>query len=88
MKHNHTLTSITLMLLLFRSIPATAQFKLIDEQDGKPVAGAYIFSNTGSLLGVSSGDGSVKKLDGTVTISNLHTKQRRWTHQRPAAQSA
>lgn len=71
MKHNHTLTRITLMMLLFRSIPATAQFKLIDEQDGKPVAGAYIFSNTGSLLCVSSGDGSVKKLDGTVTISDL-----------------
>lgn len=88
MKHNHTLTSITLMLLLFRSIPATAQFKLIDEQDGKPVAGAYIFSTTGNLLCVSSGDGSVKILDGTVTISNIAYETKTVDASKTSAQSA
>ena len=60
-----------LLFLLICSTAAKAQFKIVDEQDGKPVAGAYVFSSTGSLLCISDADGNIKKLDGTVTISNL-----------------
>lgn len=60
-----------ILVLLVCSTAAKAQFKIVDEQDGKPVAGAYVFSSTGSLLCISDADGNIKKLDGTVTISNL-----------------
>ena len=70
MKRTSTIISL-LACLLMCGIPARAQFKIVDEQDGKPVAGAYVFSSTGKLLCISDADGKIKKLDGTVTISNL-----------------
>ena len=72
MKRKPTIISlIACLLMLICSIPAKAQFKIADEQDGKPVAGAYVFSSAGSLLCISDADGNIKKLDGKVTISNL-----------------
>ena len=64
-------TIITLLLLLIGSVAANAQIRIVDEQDGKPVAGAYIFSSTGHLLCVSDADGNTKPLNGMVTISTL-----------------
>lgn len=48
-----------------------AQFRIVDEQDGKPVSGAYVFSSKGTLLCISDADGNVKLQEGMVTISNL-----------------
>lgn len=48
-----------------------AQFRIVDEQDGKPVSGAYVFSSKGTLLCISDADGNVKQQEGMVTISNL-----------------
>ena len=64
-------TIITLLLLLIGSVAANAQFKIVDEQDGKPIAGAYVFNSVGNLLCISDAEGNIKKLDGTITISNL-----------------
>lgn len=33
-----------------------AQFRIVDEQDGKPVSGAYVFSSKGTLLCISDAD--------------------------------
>lgn len=48
-----------------------AQFRIVDEQDGKPVSGAYVFSSKGTLLCISDANGNVKLQEGMVTISNL-----------------
>ena len=41
---------ITILLLCFSGTRACAQIRIVDEQDGKPVAGAYIFSSDNHLL--------------------------------------
>ena len=74
MKNNSLISPrkiLVLLLLLICSVAAKAQFKIVDEQDGKPVAGAYVFSSAGNLLCISDADGNIQKLDGTVTVSNL-----------------
>ena len=74
MKKNSHISPRSILFLLFLlvcSTAARAQFKIVDGQDGKPVAGAYVFSSTGSLLCISDADGNIRKLDGTVTISDL-----------------
>lgn len=63
----------TLAMLLLLAIPfrATAQLRIVDDNDGRPVQGAYIFGSNGTLLCISDADGKTKKLDGTITISNI-----------------
>ena len=72
-KKNMCLTDpiLTFLLLFLCSAAATAQIRIVDEQDGKPIAGAYIFSSDNHLLCISDANGNTKPLTGTVTISTL-----------------
>lgn len=61
--------AFAILLLLLSVVATRAQIKIIDEQDGKPIAGAYVFSSDNHLLCMSDADGNIKPLDGNVTIS-------------------
>ena len=50
---NRIISTIT-MLLCICWMPVCAQIRIVDEQDGKPVAGAYIFSSDNHLLCIRS----------------------------------
>ena len=72
MKHNRIAMMAFILILLFAGASQLkAQFRIVDEQDGKPVSGAYVFSSKGTLLCISDADGNVKLQEGMVTISNL-----------------
>ena len=62
---------LTFLLLFICLVTANAQIRIVDEQDGKPIAGAYIFSSDNHLLCISDANGNTKLLSGTVTISTL-----------------
>lgn len=71
-KNKNLLHYILAFLLLFIcSVTTNAQIRIVDEQDGKPIAGAYIFSSDNHLLCISDANGNTKPLSGTVTISTL-----------------
>lgn len=63
--------SLTTWLLLFFALPAWTQIRIVDEQDGQPVSGAYVFSSTNQLLCISDAEGNIKPQKGVITISNL-----------------
>lgn len=72
MKHNRIAMMAFILIQLFAGASQLkAQFRIVDEQDGKPVSGAYVFSSKGTLLCISDADGNVKLQEGMVTISNL-----------------
>ncbi|MGM9726829.1 MAG: hypothetical protein ACI3YJ_04380 [Prevotella sp.] len=62
---------ITILLLCFSGTRACAQIRIVDEQDGKPVAGAYIFSSDNHLLCISDSKGNIEPQSGMITISNV-----------------
>ena len=71
-KGNRILPVFLATLLLFACpILGRAQLKIVDEKDGKPIAGAYVFSNDNHLLCMSDANGDTQPLEGTVTISVL-----------------
>lgn len=71
-KGNRILPAFLATLLLFACpILGRAQLKIVDEKDGKPIAGAYVFSNDNHLLCMSDANGDTQPLEGTVTISVL-----------------
>ena len=59
------------MLLCICWMPVSAQIRIVDEQDGKPVAGAYIFSSDNHLLCISDSKGNIEPQSGMITISNV-----------------
>ena len=59
------------MLLCICWMPVCAQIRIVDEQDGKPVAGAYIFSSDNHLLCISDSKGNIEPQSGMITISNV-----------------
>ena len=72
MKHNRIAMMAFIIIQLFAGAShLKAQFRIVNEQDGKPVSGAYVFSSKGTLLCISDADGNVKQQEGMVTISNL-----------------
>lgn len=62
---------LSFILCVMSLLLASAQFRLVDAENGLPIAGAYVFSSTNKLLCMSDANGIVKKFDGQVTISNL-----------------
>lgn len=51
MKHNRIAMMAFILIQLFAGASQLkAQFRIVDEQDGKPVSGAYVFSSKGTLL--------------------------------------
>lgn len=61
MKHNRIAMMAFILIQLFAGASQLkAQFRIVDEQDGKPVSGAYVFSSKGTLLCISDADGNVK----------------------------
>lgn len=62
---------IATLLLLTCPVLGRAQLKIVDEQDGKPIAGAYVFSRDNHLLCISDANGDTQPLEGMVTISIL-----------------
>ncbi len=64
-----TCSALTAVLLFACPFLGMAQLKIVDEQDGKPIAGAYVFSSDNHLLCMSDANGDTQPLDGTVTIS-------------------
>lgn len=59
------------IIFLFYAAFACAQFKVVDAKTHEPIAGAYIFDNTGKLLEVTGANGMVAKHTGLVSISML-----------------
>lgn len=73
-KHNihlNRIISTIAMLLCICWMPVCAQIRIVDEQDGKPVAGAYIFSSDNHLLCISDSKGNIEPQSGMITISNV-----------------
>lgn len=73
-KHNihlNRIISTIAMLLCICWMPVCAQIRIVDEQDGKPVAGAYIFSSDNHLLCISYSKGNIEPQSGMITISNV-----------------
>lgn len=71
-KDNRLFSALLATLLLFACpILGRAQLKIVDEKDGKPIAGAYVFSNDNHLLCMSDANGDTQPLEGVVTISVL-----------------
>lgn len=62
---------ITTLLLCFSGTQAWAQIRIVDEQDGKPIAGAYVFSSSNHLLCISDANGKIEPQEGIITISNV-----------------
>lgn len=67
----HYLFRIALLCLL-QTVALThlhAQFCIVDAEDGKPLAGVYIYDENTNCIAVSDKDGKVGKLSGKVTAS-------------------
>ena len=62
---------IIIMLLCLNDTTAWAQIRIVDEEDGKPIAGAYVFSNSNHLLCISDAKGNIEPQEGMITISNV-----------------
>lgn len=69
--HLNRIISTIAMLLCICWMPVCAQIRIVDEQDGKPVAGAYIFSSDNHLLCISDSKGNIEPQSGMITISNV-----------------
>lgn len=69
--HLKRIISTIAMLLCICWMPVCAQIRIVDEQDGKPVAGAYIFSSDNHLLCISDSKGNIEPQSGMITISNV-----------------
>lgn len=69
--HLNRIISTIAMLLCICWMPVSAQIRIVDEQDGKPVAGAYIFSSDNHLLCISDSKGNIEPQSGIITISNV-----------------
>ena len=70
MKH-----SITIILLLFFTLCANAQIRLVDAADGSPVQAASVFVEGGKCVGVSDNDGFLplkNGYNGTVTVQHIN----------------
>ena len=69
--HLNRIISTIAILLCICWMPVCAQIRIVDEQDGKPVAGAYIFSSDNHLLCISDSKGNIEPQSGMITISNV-----------------
>ena len=70
MKH-----SITIILLLFFTLCANAQIRLVDAADGSPVQAASVFVEGGKCVGASGNDGSLplsREYNGMVTVQHIN----------------
>ena len=69
MKHYLSRLAILCLLQTFALTHLKAQFRIVDAEDGKPLAGVYLYDENTNCIAVSDKDGKVGKLSGKVTAS-------------------
>ncbi|MGN1376161.1 MAG: hypothetical protein ACI4V5_06370 [Prevotella sp.] len=62
---------IILVILLLGVITSQAQFKVVDDEDGLPLPGAYVFNSNNKLLGMTDANGMTGKYSGKVKVSMM-----------------
>ena len=69
MKHHLSRLAILCLLQAFALTHLKAQISIVDAEDGKPLAGVYLYDENTNCIAVSDKDGKVGKLSGKVTAS-------------------
>ena len=69
MKYNLFRIAFLCLLLTVTLANIHAQIRIVDAEDGKPLAGVYIYDENTNCIAVSDKDGKVGKLSGKVTAS-------------------
>lgn len=69
MKHYLSRLAILCLLQTLALTHLKAQISIVDAEDGKPLAGVYLYDENTNCIAVSDKDGKVGKLSGKVTAS-------------------
>ena len=69
MKYNLFRIAFLCLLLTVTLANIHAQIRIVDAEDGKPLAGVYLYDENTNCIAVSDKDGKVGKLSGKVTAS-------------------
>ncbi|MDO4195509.1 MAG: hypothetical protein Q4D33_05075 [Prevotellaceae bacterium] len=73
MKHSVLYSFVIVIVIVFVLYPqkGRAQFQVVDAEDGKPLACAYLFDAHGGMLGMTDMEGNAKRYKGKVTVSTM-----------------